>query len=125
MHVFPGEQFDLVLDVLDQNNNPKIGIYTYPANAHFTEVDVTEIDLTDSGTDRSFAIVNSSAENYQRTTLVVRNSSRNYSFNHCLKNSESVEKGEFTLQLIDSSVGNMVGNGNKCLLLNNLSVLHL
>ena len=108
MYVFPGETFDLVLHVLDQNSNPKIGIYTYAANTHFTEADVTEIDLTDSGTVQRFAIVDSSAENYQRTSLVIRNSSSNYSFYHCKKNKDAGEKRRFTLQLIDSSSGNVV-----------------
>jgi len=106
IQVFPGERFNLALQIRDQNNNSKIGIYTYPSNEHFTKVDVTEIDLTDSETDKSFAFVN---RKYQRTSLVLRNSSRNFTYTQCLHHKDNtVDERQFILHLIDSSNGNVV-----------------
>ena len=108
MHVFPGEQFDLDLHVHDQNDNSGFGVYTYPSNTHFTEADVTEIDLTDSGTDKSFAVVGNDS---QRTIFVIRNSSSNFSYTDCLYHkNDTVDIKQFALQLIDSSTGNVVCN---------------
>lgn len=107
MHVFPGEQFDLYLRAYDQNNNSKPGIYTYPSNAHFTAVDVTEIDLSDSGTDKSFAVANDSV---QITTFVIRNSLKNFDYAYCFNNTDIVDRKQFALQLIDSSTGSVVCN---------------
>ena len=105
-HIFPGEQFDLTLHIYDQNDNSQIGVYTYPSNTHFTKANVIEIDLTGSGTDNRFAIVNSK---YQRTSLVVRDSSENFAYTHCLfRNNNTVDKRKFVLQLIDLSNGNVV-----------------
>jgi len=46
INVFLGEEFIFLLKVLDQNDNKKVGFYTYPSNMLFTTVDVTETDLT-------------------------------------------------------------------------------
>ena len=108
MHVFPGEKFDLILQIQDQNDNLQLGVYTYPSNTHFTEADVTEIDLTDSGTERSFAVV---SNGNQRTTLVIRGSPKNFNYTYCLHHkNDTVDKKQFALQLIDSSTGNVVSN---------------
>jgi len=113
MHVFPGERFDLHLHVQDQNSNPVFGVYTYPSNTHFTKADVTEIDLTtDSETDISFAIVGNDT---QRTTFVIRNSSSNFNYTHCLyRKNDTVERKQFSVHLIDSSTGSVVCNYNFC-----------
>ena len=108
MSVFPGEEFILSLKVLDQNNNEKVGFYTYPSNVHLTEADVTEIDLTTGNTDTKFAVVSGSSD--QKTSLVVRNSTtKQFSF---LSHSNTITEAAFTLNLIDSSTGNMVCNNN-------------
>ena len=109
MNVFPGEEFILSLRVLDQNNNEKVGFYTYPSNVLFTQADVTEIDLTTNNTDTSFAIVDRSSD--QRTSLVVRNSPKNFSFS-VLDHNSTITERNFTLNLIDSSTGIMVCNNN-------------
>ena len=111
MNVFPGEEFILSLRVLDQNNNRKVGFYTYPSNTLFTEADVTEIDLTTGNSDTSFGIVSKNNSD-QRTSLVVRNSTKNFSFSVSKGNSTITEK-KFTLNLIDSSTGTMVCNDNQ------------
>ena len=105
MKVFPGEEFDLLLTVWDQNNNEKVGFYTYPSNMFFTEVDIIEIDLTDDNEDISFAAVDGSFD--QKTSLVIRNSTKNFSSFFHNYDKTIVEKN-FTLNLIDSSTGIMV-----------------
>lgn len=107
--VFPGQEFFLSLQVLDQNNNEKLGFYTYPSNMLFTKVDVTEIDLTVGNEETSFAIVNGSS--HQRTSLVVRDSAKNFSFSVLNQNS-TITETNFTLNLIDSSTGTRVCNNN-------------
>ena len=107
MIAYPGEQFVLSLEVLDQNNNKKVGFYTYRSNLFFTEADVTEIDLTSDNKDTSFAVVNRSSD--QRTSVVIRNSNFSFEF---MNHNKTVTKKNFTLSLIDSSTGNMVHNIN-------------
>ena len=109
MNVFPGEEFILSLRVLDQNDNEKVGFYTYPSNTLFTEADITEIDLTTDNGDTSFALVNRNSN--ERTLLVVRNSTRDFSFSF-LNHSSTITERNFTLNLIDSSTGIMVCNNN-------------
>lgn len=105
MNVFPGEIFAFSLNVLDQNNNEKNGFYTYPSNMLFTEADVTEVDLTADNEETSFAVINRNSN--QRTSLVVRNSTAIFSFSAMNQSRVIAEKG-FTLNLIDSSTGNIV-----------------
>ena len=66
-------------------------------------VDITEIDLTTDNTDSSFGIINEESD--QGTVIVVRNSSQNFSF----FNPNTTLNKTFTLNLIDSSTGIMVG----------------
>ena len=111
MNVFPGEEFILSLTVLDQNNNRKVGFYTYPSNMLFTEADVTEIDLTTGNRYTSFGIVSKNNSD-QRTLLVVRNLTKNFSFS-VLKGNSTITEKNFTLNLIDSSTGTMVCDDNQ------------
>ena len=104
---YPGEQFILSLKVLDQNNNEKVGFYTYHSNEHFTEADVTEIDLTLENKDTSFAVVSKNSN--QTTSLVIRNSSFPFDF---MNHNKTITNKTFTLNLIDSSTGNIVCNIN-------------
>lgn len=101
----------LSLKVTDQNNNTKVGFYTYPSNMLVTEANVIEIDLTDHGNNenRSFAVVDKRSD--QRTSLVLRNSVKDFSFTSLNHNSTYPETA-FTLNLIDSSTGNIVCNNN-------------
>ena len=101
MNVFPGEIFVLSLRISDQNNNEKVGFYTYPSNMFSTQADVTEIDLTTGNDNTSFGVVNGSSN--LRTSLVVRDSNENFSFSALNYSNTS-----FTLNLIDSSTGNIV-----------------
>ena len=71
----------------------------------FTEADVTEIDLTAGNRDTSFAIVNENSN--QRTLLVIRNSTEDFSFS-VLKHNSTITERNITLNLIDSSTGTMV-----------------
>ena len=107
MNVFPGEIFKLSLSVLDQNNNKKVGFYTYPSNMFFTEADTTEIDLTTGNEDNSFGVVRGSSD--QRTLLVIRNSINNFSFS-TVSYSRTITNVTFILNLVDSSTGNVVCN---------------
>lgn len=104
MDIFPGEVFVLSLSVLDQNNNKKIGFYTYPSNMFITEADITEIDITTGNKNTSFAGVSGSSN--QKTSLVIRNSTKNFSFS----NNGTIDNTTFTLNLIDSSTGVTVCN---------------
>jgi len=112
INVFPGEEFILSLKVLDQNDNKKVGFYTYPSNMLFTMVDVTEIDLTAGNRDTSFGVVNGSSD--QRTSFVVRDVAKNFSFSYMNYNNTIAEKN-FTLNLIDSSTGIIVRMVIACL----------
>ena len=105
MNVFPGEIFVLSLSISDQNDNEKIGFYTYPSNMFFTEADVTEIDLTTGNNNTNFGVVSGSSN--LRTLLVVRDSTKNFSFS-ALNHSSTIAFATFTLNLIDSSTGNIV-----------------
>ena len=67
-------------------------------------VDIIEIDLTTDNRDSSFGIINEESE--QGSIIVVRNASQNFSFFN--PNSTTLSK-TFTLSLIDSSTGLMVG----------------
>ena len=115
---YPGEQFILSLKVLDQNNNEKVGFYTYRSNEHFTEGDVTEIDLTLENKDTSFAVVSRSSN--QTTSLVIRNSSFPFDF---MNHNNTITNKTFTLNLIDSSTGNIVCNINLNVWYNNIITL--
>jgi len=88
---------------LDQNDNKKVGFYAYPSNMLFTEVDVTEIDLTDGNMNTSFGVVNGSSD--QRTSLVLRNSTKDFSFTN---QNSTIFEVNFTINLIDSSTGIIV-----------------
>ena len=89
--------------MLDQNNNEKVGFYTYCSNEYFTEADVTEIDLTSENKDTSFAVVSRSSN--QTTSLVIRNSEFSFDF---VNHNKIITNKTFTLNLIDSSTGNIV-----------------
>ena len=105
MNVFPGEIFVLSFSISDQNNNERVGFYTYPSNTFFTEADVTEIDLTTGNEDSSFGVVRGSSD--QRTLLVIRNSAKNFSFS-AINYNRTITNVTFTLNLVDSSTGNVV-----------------
>ena len=68
----------------------------------FTEVDVTEIDLTIGNRDSSFGVISGSSD--QKTVLVVRNSTKDFSFSYTNFN-RTIAEVNFTLNLIDSSTG--------------------
>ena len=82
-------------------------------------VDITEIDLTTGNGDSSFGIINEESD--QRTIIVVRNSSQNFSF----FNSNTTLNKTFTLSLIDSSTGIMVGIISIIVCYIAIAVLHL
>ena len=110
MNVFPGEVFLLSINVLDQNKNEIVGFYTYPSNMFFTEADVVEVDLTIGNEDTRFGVVNKRSS--QRTSLVLRNSKEDFSFS-VSNHSNTIIKTAFTLNLIDSSTGNLVSNDSQ------------
>ena len=95
----------LSLSISDQNNNKRVGFYSYPSNMFFTEADVTEIDLTTGNGNTSFGVVNENSS--LRTSLVVRDSTKPFSFS-ALNHNSTIAYTNFTLNLIDSSTGNIV-----------------
>ena len=110
VNVFPGEVFLLSINVLDQNKNEVVGFYTYPSNMFFTEADVVEVDLTVGNEDTRFGVVNKRSS--QKTSLVLRNSKEDFSFS-VSNHSNTIIKTAFTLNLIDSSTGNLVSNDSQ------------
>ena len=105
MSAFPGERFTISLTVLDQNNNTKLGFYTYPSSMFITEADTIQVDLTVGDEDTSFTAINGSFN--QKTLLVIRNSMEDFSFDFLNHNSTVIET-YFILNLVDSSTGVMV-----------------
>ena len=77
----------------------------------FTQADVTEIDLTAGNEVTSFGVVSGSSN--IRASIVIRDSMNNFSFSALNELNHSTI---FTLNLIDSSTGNMV-----CIIMNNLA----
>lgn len=64
--------------------------------------------MTANVTDRSFAVADDVHDSIQKAIVVVRNSPHNYSFSNCLNDNNNSQNETFSLELIDSSVEDVV-----------------
>ncbi|XP_065897681.1 uncharacterized protein [Dysidea avara] len=103
----PGEIFDLLLFAKDENNNIKNAVYSYQSNPTASPSSIIEVDLDSNGEEfSSFASVSRTNVTLQRTLIVTRDRQ----LQRCDVNFRNSNKflSSFTLNLIDSSRGQMV-----------------
>ena len=108
MFASPGEVFSLFLHAVDENNNVKYAVYTYPKPAGNVRRVVSTgivIDLGRSAT--GFASLSREISITQTASFILHNA---FWLEHqnCSRVQPNIANNSFTLNLIDSSNGQMV-----------------